>query len=41
MIIGTTTEITPVVKINNTTIKDGTPGEITKKLQKEFYSIIL
>ncbi len=40
MIIGTTTEITPVVKINNTTIGDGTPGEITKKLQKEFYSII-
>lgn len=40
MIIGTTTEITPVVKINNTTIKGGTPGEITKKLQKEFYSII-
>ena len=41
MIIGTTTEITPVVKINNTTIKDGTPGEVTKKLQKEFYSVIL
>jgi D-alanine transaminase len=41
MIIGTTTEITPVVRINNTTIRDGTPGEITKKLQKEFYNIIL
>ena len=41
MITGTTTEITPVVKIGNTTIKDGMPGEITKRLQKEFYSIIL
>jgi len=41
LIIGTTTEITPVVKVAETTISDGKPGSITKKLQKEFYSIIL
>jgi D-alanine transaminase len=40
MIIGTTTEVTPVVKINDLTIGNGIPGEITKKLQKELYRII-
>ena len=40
MIIGTTTEVTPVVKINDVTIKDGVPGEITRRIQKELYKII-
>ncbi len=40
MIIGTTTEITRVVEIDNTIRRDGTPGEIRKKLQMEFYSTI-
>jgi D-alanine transaminase len=40
MIIGTTTEVTPVVKINDLTIGGGAPGEITKKLQKELDKII-
>ncbi len=37
MIVGTTTEVTPVVKINELTIKDGMPGEITRRIQKELY----
>jgi branched-subunit amino acid aminotransferase/4-amino-4-deoxychorismate lyase len=37
MIVGTTTEVTPVVKINDLTIKDGMPGEITRRIQKELY----
>ena len=40
MIIGTTTEVTPVVKINELTIKDGVPGEVTRRIQKELYRII-
>lgn len=37
---GTTPEITPVVKINDIVIKDGTPGPITRLLQKSFRSVI-
>ena len=37
MIVGTGSEITPVVSIQGKPIKDGKPGEITKFLQKEFY----
>jgi D-alanine transaminase len=40
MIIGTTTEITPVVKINELKIGDGKPGVVTRRLQKELYRII-
>jgi D-alanine transaminase len=40
LIIGTTTEVTPVVKINELTIGDGKPGEITRRVQKELYRII-
>ena len=40
MIIGTTTEITPVVRINDQTIGDGVPGPLTRKLQKELYRLI-
>jgi D-alanine transaminase len=40
MIIGTTTEVTPVVKINDLRIGKGVPGETTKKIQKELYRII-
>ena len=40
MIIGTTTEVTPVVKINELTIGDGTPGNFTRRIQKELYRII-
>ena len=40
LIVGTTTEITPVVRIGETTIREGTPGAITKKLQNDLYKII-
>lgn len=36
MIIGTTLEITPVIKVNKHAIATGMPGEITRRLQKEF-----
>ena len=40
MIIGTTTEITPVVKINDLVIGKGAPGEMTRRIQREFYAAI-
>jgi D-alanine transaminase len=40
MIIGTTTEITPVVRINEWIIADGLPGVLTRMLQKELYRVI-
>jgi branched-subunit amino acid aminotransferase/4-amino-4-deoxychorismate lyase len=40
MIVGTTTEVTPVVKINELTIGNGTPGNFTRRIQKELYRII-
>lgn len=33
MVVGTTLEITPIVKLNHSPIGDGRPGRITKKLQ--------
>lgn len=36
MIVGTTTEITPVVRINEQIIGDGTPGPVTQTLQQAF-----
>jgi D-alanine transaminase len=40
MIIGTTTEVTPVLKINEMTVGNGMPGEITRRIQKELNRII-
>lgn len=40
MIIGTTTEVTPIVKVNDWTIADELPGAVTRKLQKELYRVI-
>ena len=40
VIIGTTTEVTPVVRISDLTIKDGLPGEITRRIQKELNRMI-
>lgn len=37
---GTTTEITPVVKIDDNIIGDGSPGSVTKKIQKLFYDFV-
>ena len=40
LIVGTTTEITPVAQINNWKVKDGKPGPITKILQQAFRKLI-
>lgn len=40
MIIGTTTEITPICKIGDQMIGHGEPGQVTRKLQREFYRMI-
>lgn len=37
---GTTTEITPVIKIDNQLIRDGKPGKMTRKIQKLFYEFV-
>ncbi|MFN3872660.1 MAG: aminotransferase class IV [Ignavibacterium sp.] len=37
---GTLTEITPVVKIDNNIIGNGSPGLLTKKIQKLFYDFV-
>jgi len=37
---GTTTEITPVVKIGNRMVGDGNPGKMTRKIQKLFYEFV-
>ncbi len=36
MITGTTTEITPVVRVNDHLLSGGRPGEITRRLQQEY-----
>ena len=37
-ITGTTTEVTPVVQINDWLVSDGMPGEITRKIQELFFN---
>ncbi len=39
-ITGTTTEVMPVIRINEQVIGDGKPGEVTKQVQAEFYKMI-
>ncbi|MBP1154832.1 MULTISPECIES: D-amino-acid transaminase [unclassified Paenibacillus] len=39
-ITGTTVEITPVISIDSSPVADGTPGQITQKLQQEFEKTI-
>ncbi len=39
-ITGTLTEITPVVQIDNSIIGNGSPGKMTKLLQKSFYEFV-
>ena len=36
MILGTTTEVTPIVKMNNAIFKDGTPGPVARALQAAY-----
>ena len=37
---GTAAEVTPIVQVDNVKIKDGKPGEITKKIQKIYFDLI-
>lgn len=37
---GTTTEITPVVKVNKNLIGDGKPGKLTREIQNLFYEFV-
>ncbi len=39
-ITGTGIEITPVVKINSTTVGNGTPGRVTRLIQQKFFEIV-
>ncbi|PIE36111.1 D-amino-acid transaminase [candidate division KSB3 bacterium] len=39
MIVGTTTEVTPVVQIDGWTVGDGKPGSITRRLQQAFQEL--
>lgn len=36
MVVGTTTEITPVLRVNGQRLRSGAPGEITRRLWKAF-----
>jgi len=36
MVVGTTTEITPVLRVNGQKLRSGVPGEITRRLWKAF-----
>jgi len=40
MIVGTTTEITPVVHVNDWHVRDGAPGPVTRKLQRAFRELV-
>lgn len=39
--VGTAAEITPIIELDGRIIRDGKRGEITKKIQDEFYKIVL
>ena len=40
MIVGTTVEILPVVKVDDFKIGNGKPGPITLELQRRFYLLL-
>lgn len=40
LLVGTTVEITPVIAVNDWTVRNGKPGTITRKLQNAFYVFI-
>lgn len=39
-LLGTSTEVMPIVKIDNKNVKDGKPGPITRSLQKAYQELI-
>lgn len=40
MVLGTTSEIVPVVRVNDRVVGDGKPGPITSKLQRAFRDLV-
>ena len=41
LIVGTTTEITPVVQVDDWSVSDGKPGPITTRLQRAFRELVI
>ena len=41
MVLSTTDEITPVVRFNDTKVKDGNPGPVTRRLQQAFRQLVI
>ena len=41
MIVGTTVDVTPVIKINDLKVGNGIPGPFTRKIQKEFNKLVM
>ncbi|MEW6302164.1 MAG: D-amino acid aminotransferase [Verrucomicrobiota bacterium] len=39
MLLGTTTEVLPVVQLNDVTVGNGRPGPVTRKLQEAFWKL--
>jgi D-alanine transaminase len=39
-VTSTTLEITPIIRVDNIQIKEGTPGSVTKALQERFKQIL-
>ena len=40
MLLGTTTEVMPVVQVDDWQVADGQPGPITKTLQQAFRQLV-
>jgi len=41
MVLGTTTEVMPVVRVEDQVVKDGAPGPVTRRLQKAMRDMVL
>jgi len=41
MIVGTTVDITPIIQINDWKVGNGVPGPLTKKIQDEFFKLVM
>jgi branched-subunit amino acid aminotransferase/4-amino-4-deoxychorismate lyase len=39
MILGTGSEVTPVVQINNKLVGNGKPGPVTRLIQEKFFEL--
>jgi branched-subunit amino acid aminotransferase/4-amino-4-deoxychorismate lyase len=39
MVLGTTTEVMPVVRVDDWQVGDGKPGPVARKLQKAFLEL--